>query len=79
MAGGVGGQAHGFTDGREAATAAAGREGVLEGKLRLVVDQAPGHYEVAGHPLGAVVLERLDLVLRGAVKFLARDVVVDLR
>ena len=79
VAGGVGRQAHGFADGREAAPAAAGCEGVLEGQLRLVVDQAAGHHQVAGHPLGAVVLEGLDLVLRGAVQFLARNVVVDLR
>ncbi|WCI09345.1 hypothetical protein PJ267_06430 [Arthrobacter sp. OVS8] len=52
---------------------------MLESELRLVVDQAPGHHEVAGNPLGAVVLEGLDLVLCGAVQFLARNVVVDLR
>ena len=79
VAGGVGRQAHGFADGGEAAAAAAGCEGVLEGKLRFVVDEAPGHHEVAGHPFGAVVFEGLDLVLRGAVQFLARDVLVDLR
>ena len=79
MAGCVRGQAYGFTDGGEAATASAGREGVLEGQLRFVVNQASGHHEVAGHPLGAVVLEGLDLVLRGAVQFLARNIVVNLR
>jgi hypothetical protein len=33
---------------------------------------------VAGDPFGAVGLKRFDLVLGGAVKFLARDIVVDL-
>ncbi|WP_307076724.1 hypothetical protein [Arthrobacter pascens] len=52
---------------------------MLEGKLRLVVDQPAGHHQVAGHPLGTLVFEGLDLVLRGAVKLLARDVFIDLR
>ncbi|MGX5716992.1 hypothetical protein [Arthrobacter sp. MAHUQ-56] len=34
---------------------------------------------MAGHPLRALGLKRLDLVLGGAVKFLARDVLVDFR
>jgi hypothetical protein len=51
---------------------------VLEGQLRLVVDQPAGHHQVAGDPFGAVGLKRFDLVLGGAVKFLARDIVVDL-
>ena len=78
VAGCVGGQADSFADGREASAAAAGRQGMLEGKLRLLVQKASGHDEVAGHPFGAVGFEGLDLVLRGAVKFLARDVLVDL-
>ncbi|XTR52047.1 hypothetical protein ACOM2C_00040 [Pseudarthrobacter sp. So.54] len=77
--GGVGGEAHGFADGGEAAAAAAGREGVLERQLRLVINQAASHHEVAGHPLGTVVLKGPDLVLGGAVQFLARDVVINLR
>ncbi|WP_285250983.1 hypothetical protein, partial [Pseudarthrobacter sp. fls2-241-R2A-168] len=51
---------------------------MLEGQLRLVVDQPAGHHQVAGDPFGAVGLKRFDLVLGGAVKFLARDIVVDL-
>jgi hypothetical protein len=50
---------------------------VLECQLRLVVNQAAGHHQVAGHPLRALGLEGLDLVLRGAVQFLAGDVLVD--
>ncbi|MEC5180968.1 hypothetical protein RCH07_002327 [Arthrobacter sp. CG_A4] len=34
---------------------------------------------MAGNPLRTVFLKGLDLVLRRAVKLLARDVVVDLR
>ncbi|WP_326961034.1 hypothetical protein, partial [Arthrobacter sp. MP_M4] len=34
---------------------------------------------MAGHPLGTVVLKGPDLVLGGAIQFLARDVVIDLR
>ncbi|WP_240689784.1 hypothetical protein [Arthrobacter sp. PAMC25564] len=51
---------------------------MLEGKLGLFVNQAPGHDEVARNPFGAVVFKGLDLVLRGAVQFLARDVLIDL-
>jgi hypothetical protein len=52
---------------------------MLESQFRLVVDQAPGHHQVAGNPLSAVSFESLDLVLGGAVQLLARDIVVDLR
>ncbi|WP_227007485.1 hypothetical protein [Pseudarthrobacter sp. AB1] len=34
---------------------------------------------MAGHPLGALVLKGLDLVLRSAVKLLARDILIDFR
>ncbi|VXB09892.1 conserved hypothetical protein [Arthrobacter sp. 9AX] len=78
VAGCVGGEANSFTDSGQPATAAAGGEGVLEGQFRLVVDQAAGHHQVAGDPLGAVGLQSLDLVLRGAVQLLARYIVVDL-
>ncbi|MCU1531216.1 MAG: hypothetical protein JWO49_787 [Arthrobacter sp.] len=78
VSGGVGGQANGLADCCEASTSTAGCEGMLESELWLVVNQAPGHHQVACNPLGAVVFERLDLVLRCAVQFLARDVLVDL-
>jgi hypothetical protein len=52
---------------------------MLESQFRLVVDQAPGHHQVARNPLSAISFERLDLVLGGAVQLLARDIVVDLR
>nr|WP_246223775.1 hypothetical protein [Pseudarthrobacter psychrotolerans] len=52
---------------------------MLEGELRLFVDQASGHYQVAGNPLGALVFKCLDLVLRSAVKLLARDILIDFR
>ena len=79
MSGCVGGQSNGFTDGRQTATSPAGGEGMLEGKLRFFVDQAAGHDEVTGNPFGALGFQGLDLVLGGAVKFLARDILVDLR
>ncbi|HAG60237.1 MAG TPA: hypothetical protein DCL83_13435, partial [Arthrobacter bacterium] len=34
---------------------------------------------MAGNPLGALVFQGLDLVLRGAVKLLARDILIDFR
>lgn len=77
MARGVGGQADGFADCTEAAASPARREGVLEGQFRLVVNQAAGHHQVAGNPLGALRLKGLDLVLRGAVQLLARDILID--
>ncbi|GAC1381790.1 MAG: hypothetical protein NVSMB43_22930 [Pseudarthrobacter sp.] len=52
---------------------------MLEGKLGFFIDQAASHDEVAGNPLRALGFERLDLVLGGAVKFLARDILIDLR
>ncbi|GAC1602574.1 MAG: hypothetical protein NVS3B6_13310 [Pseudarthrobacter sp.] len=52
---------------------------MLEGKLGFFIDQAASHDEVAGNPLRALGLQRLDLVLGGAVKFLARDILIDLR
>ncbi|WP_455833975.1 hypothetical protein [Pseudarthrobacter siccitolerans] len=52
---------------------------MLEGKLGLVVNEAPCHHQVPGDPFGTVGLESFDLVLRGPVEFLARNVVVDLR
>jgi hypothetical protein len=52
---------------------------MLEGKLRFFIDQAASHDEVTGNPLGALGFQRLDLVLGGAVKFLARDILIDLR
>jgi hypothetical protein len=51
---------------------------VLEGKLGLFFDQAAGHDQVPGHPFCALGFQRLDLVLGGAVQFLARDILVDL-
>ncbi|WP_306901059.1 hypothetical protein [Arthrobacter sp. B1I2] len=51
---------------------------MLEGKLGLVIDEAAGHHQVAGHPLGALRLQGLDLVPGGAVQFLARDILIDL-
>ncbi|MCO4250995.1 hypothetical protein, partial [Pseudarthrobacter raffinosi] len=52
---------------------------MLESQLGLFVDQASGHYQVAGNPLGALVFQGLDLVLRSAVKLLARDILIDFR
>ncbi|UUL75844.1 hypothetical protein NG819_17315 [Pseudarthrobacter sp. Fe7] len=51
---------------------------MLEGKFRLIIDEPAGHHQVAGNPLCALGFEGLDLVLRGAVQFLARNVLVDL-
>ncbi|HEY3572754.1 MAG TPA: hypothetical protein VGK98_02890 [Arthrobacter sp.] len=50
---------------------------MLERQFRFLVDEPPGHHEVAGDPFRAVGFEGLDLVLRGPVEFLARDVLVD--
>jgi hypothetical protein len=50
---------------------------VLESQLGLVVNQPAGHDQVACHPLCTLGFEGFDLVLRGAVQFLARDVRVD--
>jgi hypothetical protein len=52
---------------------------VLESQFRFVIDQAPGHHQVAGDPFSIISFERLDLVLGGAVQLLARDIFVDLR
>ncbi|WP_258061948.1 hypothetical protein [Arthrobacter sp. ZGTC412] len=52
---------------------------MLEGQFGLVVNQAAGHHQVAGNPLGAGSLKRLDLVLCGAVQLFAGDILVDLR
>jgi hypothetical protein len=51
---------------------------VLEGQFGLIINEAPRHHQVAGHPLRAVGLESLDFVLSGAVKFLTCDIVIDL-
>jgi hypothetical protein len=50
---------------------------VLERELRLVVEKPSGHDEVAGNPFRAVGFQGLDLVLRRAVEFLARDILID--
>jgi hypothetical protein len=52
---------------------------VLEGEFRFFIDEPAGHHKVAGDPFSALCFKRLDLVLGGAVEFLARDVLVDLR
>ena len=51
---------------------------MLEREFRFFVDEAPGHDQVARNPLCTLGFEGLDLVLGGAVQFLARDVLVDL-
>ena len=51
---------------------------MLEGQFGLVIDEPAGHHQVTCNPLGAVGFERLDFVLGGPVKFLTRDIVVDL-
>ena len=79
VAGSVGGQAHGFADGGQTSATAAGSQGVLEGQLRVDVDEAAGHHQVLGDPICALAFKGLDLVLRDPVEFLARNVVVDLR
>ncbi len=68
VAGSVSSQSHGFTHGSQPSAATAGCKGVLEGQLGLVINQAAGHDQVAGHPFRALGLKRLDLVLRGAVE-----------
>ncbi len=78
VAGSVGRQTHSFTDSRETATAAACSQGVLERKLRFNVYQAAGHDQVLCNPACALLFKGLDLVTRGTVEFLARDVVIDL-
>jgi hypothetical protein len=52
---------------------------VLESQFGLIVDEAPGHHQVAGDPFRVVGLKGFDLVLRGAVKLLACDILVNLR
>ncbi|WP_255771151.1 hypothetical protein, partial [Pseudarthrobacter sulfonivorans] len=52
---------------------------MLESKLRFFIDQAAGHHEVTGNPFRALGFQRLNLVLGGTVKFLARDILVDFR
>ena len=79
VAGGVGRQANRFADYREAATAAACSKGVLEGQFGLNVDQPASHDQVLGDPPGALLLKGLDLVTRGAVELLARDVLINFR
>jgi hypothetical protein len=51
---------------------------VLERKLRLVVNEAARHHQVARDPLRAFWFESLDFVFGGAVQLLARDIVVNL-
>jgi ribosomal 50S subunit-recycling heat shock protein len=51
---------------------------MLEGQLRLDVDQATGHDQVLRHPACALLFEGLDLMPGGAVKFLTRDILIDL-
>ncbi|MFE5839726.1 hypothetical protein [Arthrobacter sp. NPDC056493] len=77
MAGSISREAHGLSDSGKASAAAAGGKGVLERQFRFLVDEPSGHHEVAGNPFRAVGFQGLDLVLRGAVEFLARDVLVD--
>ncbi|MEV7456962.1 hypothetical protein, partial [Pseudarthrobacter oxydans] len=52
---------------------------MLEGEFRFFIDEPAGHHKVAGDPFRALCFKRFDLVLGGAVEFLARDVLVDLR
>ncbi|GGI95421.1 hypothetical protein GCM10007175_36320 [Pseudarthrobacter scleromae] len=52
---------------------------MLEGELRFFIDEPAGHHKVAGNPFRALCFKCLDLVLGGAVEFLARDVLIDLR
>jgi hypothetical protein len=77
VSGGIGREAHCLADSGQATAAAAGGKGMLERQFRFLVDEPAGHHEVAGDPFRAVGFEGLDLVLRGPVEFLARDVLVD--
>ncbi|WHP60807.1 hypothetical protein QMY03_07825 [Arthrobacter sp. KFRI-F3372] len=52
---------------------------MLEGEFRFFIDKPAGHHKVAGDPFRALCFKRFDLVLGGAVEFLARNVLVDLR
>ncbi|MGF6835970.1 hypothetical protein QF015_004172 [Paenarthrobacter sp. TE4293] len=78
VARGVGGKAHSFTDNGETPATAACGQGMLEGQLGLNVDQPASHDQVLRNPACTLLLEGLDLVARGAVEFLARNVIVNL-
>ncbi|WP_260405138.1 hypothetical protein, partial [Arthrobacter sp. AZCC_0090] len=51
---------------------------MLEGQLRVDIDETAGHHKVLGNPFGIGAFKGLDLVLGDPVEFLARNVVVDL-
>ncbi|MDJ0320444.1 hypothetical protein [Pseudarthrobacter sp. PS3-L1] len=74
----VSSQPNRFTDDAEATAPTAGCQSVLEGKFRLIFDEAPRHDQVSAHPLGALFLKSLNLVLGGAVQFFARYIVVNI-
>ena len=76
---GVGRLAHGLAHDGQPAGARPGGQGVLVGGLRLGVDQQAGGHQVAGHPLGQLVGQRLQLRLDRAVELLAGDLLGDRR
>lgn len=79
MTGSVCRQAHGLTDGGEAACPPARGQSMLEGQFRFNVHQPSGHHQVLGHPFTAFGFEDAQLGLDDPVQFGSRDVLVDIR
>ncbi|WP_458116900.1 hypothetical protein [Arthrobacter sp. D2-10] len=79
MAGSVCGETHRFTDHRQASTATARSECVLEGQLGLIIDKPARHHEVLGYPESAPLLKVTDFCTRDLVELAAGDILIDLR
>jgi hypothetical protein len=76
---GVGRQADGLPHAAEAATASAGCQRVLEGELRIDLEESPRHDKVLGHPRAVALVQGAQLAVGSAVQLLASDILVDLR
>ncbi len=75
----VGREANRLADRCEPAASTAGSQGMLESEFRVVFEEPPCHHKVAGNPQCAPLLKIADLRTGHAVKFVALDVIVDLR
>ena len=73
----IGGQTHCFADDGEPAPTPAGRQGVLEGELGFVFEQAARHHEMAGYPFSAGFLEVADLRPGDPIQFGTGHVLVN--